>query len=80
MDDLVNMVSFPLAKNKILVRIENLADIYDDNDSEKAVKKVQMDQLMTEMYQYSNNNYGLKPEIKIEELSLSGNMPITEMK
>jgi len=72
------MVTFPEAKNKLLIRIENNADIY---DPDATTRFVDLNQLAYALYQYANNNYhDSLPALKIEELSLSANMPIDELR
>jgi len=75
--DTVNMVTFPLARNKIMIRLENIADIY-DNATETSV---QLKNLTLALYAYANSNkHQWYPEVWITEMSLTGNMPIEELR
>jgi len=46
-NDTVNMVTFPEAKNKLLIRIENNADIY---DPDATTRFVDLNQLAYALY------------------------------
>lgn len=71
------MVTFPLARNKIMIRLENIADIY-DNATETTVA---LKNLTLALYKYANSkNHQWYPEVWITEMSLTGNMPLEELR
>jgi len=49
--DTIEMVTFPLARNKIMIRLENIADIY-DNATETTVA---LKNLTLALYKYANS-------------------------
>jgi len=49
--DTVTMVTFPLARNKIMIRLENIADIYDNG----ANATVQLKNITLALYKYVNS-------------------------
>ena len=70
--------AFPLARNTILVRFENLADLFDGAD--QSVKYVDVESFAKDFYRDANKNDRISMgTIKIEEFSLSNNQPITEI-
>lgn len=77
----VKMVSLPLAKNKILVRLENLADHNDYWNMHANNRKVEFKWLLEQMWKDANQQADSSPSvtIKYEEMSLTGNMKLTEM-
>jgi hypothetical protein len=70
----VKMVSMPISKNKILVRLENLADLYDG-----AQQPAQVSNSFAQALFNSANLLPKEMNIEFRELSLSGNMDIQEM-
>ena len=71
----VKLVSMPLAKNKILVRLENMADLF-DLEAEMALVDLNFIQALVKD---ANPNLSGQLSFKWRELSLSGNMDIAEM-
>lgn len=70
----VKMLCQPIQQGKILIRLENIADLYD-----KGAKTQQVDfsNLVVSLWQNSNEkDFG---RIKVEELSLTGTMPMKDM-
>jgi len=72
------MVTFPLARNKIMIRLENIGDIYDN----AAEATVQLKDIALTLCYYANsmNTFYMWPEVTITEMSLTGNMPLEELK
>ena len=70
--------AFPLAKNKILVRFENLADRFDVETS-LAIKYVDVRRFARQFYQQSNNG-DLPKWISLDEVNHSGNILVSELK
>lgn len=70
------MVAIPLKKNKLIVRIENLADLLDQGAGNKEVK---ISNLLDAMYNASNP---MLPNFTktVKEMSLSANMELSELK
>ena len=70
--------AFPLGKNKIMVRFENLADKF-DIDTAFSIKYFDVKKFTTQFYQQANN--GVLPRwTTIDEVNLSGNILISELK
>jgi hypothetical protein len=71
------MVSQPLAKNKILIRLENIADLF---DSESTPAKVNLD-FVKALYKEANSKAldDSSMKVQIKEMSLTSNMEIEEM-
>lgn len=71
----VKMVTIPMAKNTILVRLENIADIL---DKEAVTRPVFLEHSLEAMYMAANKDATQAPEIKITEKSLTGNMDLVD--
>ncbi len=68
---------FPQAKNSLLVRIENIADIF---DGAQPVPYVRLDTLASYLYNLSNVANSTKPtQTIITETSLTGNQLISQV-
>lgn len=63
--------TFPMAKNKILVRIENLADKFDHNIS--MVNLVDIKSFAQSFYKEANPYSTNKPKITVKEVSITDN-------
>ena len=64
---------FPMAQNIIMLRIENIADPLNLSSSIKStIKNVNLNQLAKDLF-YLVNKDEIKVNVKIEELSLTGN-------
>jgi len=63
--------TFPLAKNKILLRIENIADKFDYNISK--VNVVDIKSFAQQFYKEANPSSNNKPKITIKEVSITDN-------
>ena len=72
----VKMVALPMAKNTLLVRLENIADLI---DKESVTRQVALEYALTSMYKAANKGDQKEPKIEIRERSLSGNMDLSEM-
>jgi len=73
----VTMVAFPLDRNKILVRLENLADRYDVGAASKNVSlRAVLHAFWTSANQAHSQEYS---DLLVEEMSLTANMKMTEM-
>lgn len=73
--DEMKLLMFPLAKNKIQLRIENIADIY---NGALEVQTINLLGLATDLYKQANS--GASPDsVQIEETSLTGNMSWEEL-
>lgn len=64
-----------MAKNTILVRLENIADIL---DKEAVTRPVFLEHSLEAMYMAANKDATQAPEIKITEKSLTGNMDLVD--
>lgn len=68
----------PYAKNQISLRIENLADRF-DQQSQNSTQYFNLQEFVKKLYKDVNN--GQDPlDFEIEETSLSGNMNIAEVR
>lgn len=77
--DKVKMVSMPLSRNTISVRLENLADNQDLGETAKK-QRVAFKWLLEQMWQSANKENPVElSEIQIKEKSLTGNMDLKEM-
>ena len=69
------MVSFPLTNKKILVRLENLADVF-DGVKDPAVVDLN---LIYALLKDANPNLNGRLSVEWREVSVTGNMEIGEM-
>ena len=70
--------TFPLAKNKILVRVTNLADKFDTSEGMK-IQYLNMNQFATQFYKEANKKENQHPtNYELQEVSLSTNQGIEE--
>jgi hypothetical protein len=69
----VKLVTIPQGLNKILFRLENLADHFDLG----ATQQVNIKTLVEGMWRSSNESE--VPEYSLTETSVTGNMPVEEM-
>jgi hypothetical protein len=67
----VKIVPIPLAKNKVMYRLENI------NDFESA--QVNNTLIIESMWKAANPSVEIPSEYKLTETSVTGNMPISEM-
>jgi hypothetical protein len=70
----LKFVSIPVSKNIVLLRVENIADLYDG--AQEQVMNVTS--LLTQMWTNANRN-AILPSFTFSEMSLTGNMLLTEM-
>lgn len=63
--------TFPMAKNKILLRIENIADKFDFNISK--INVVDIKSFAQQFYKEANPSSNNKPKITIKEVSITDN-------
>jgi hypothetical protein len=74
--DKVKIVTVPMKQNKILLRIQNLADIFDQDST---TSKVNLTMVIEGMWKSS---HALDSEVMpytLTETSVTGNMPVSEM-
>jgi len=72
---------FPIARNKIMIRLENLDDVYDQGSRSTAQMSqiVNLEQFARDLYKYVNPL--CEPQlIEIQEVTLSGGEPIEALK
>jgi len=69
------MVAQPIERNKILLRLENIADYYDEGS---VPQKVDFSNLCVTLWQRSNPGVDFSV-ISVQEMSLSGNMTLKAM-
>jgi len=79
-NDVLVYRAFPMAKNQIMVRFENLADKFDTKTS-FMVRYLNVRKFAQQFFMEANNieDGSIMHNIKIEELSLSGNMLQSEL-
>lgn len=68
---------FMMGRNSILVRVENIADIFNSN-GEVIFQQVNIRELANQLFVYVNDCY-IDFTVDIEELSLTGNQPYSTM-
>lgn len=71
----IKMVSMPIAKNKILVRFENIADLSDETSNMNY--EINIDEVFNALYNDAND--GNFAYVQYKEMSLTGNMELSEM-
>jgi hypothetical protein len=70
--------TWPLGQNKLLLRVENIADKFDPHTH--PVKYIDVNQLASNLYVSANHLNITKPVgVKIEEVSLSDSMTISQL-
>lgn len=72
------MVHVPKYKNHIVVRLQNLADIYDSNSRTQVINIHAIADALWKSGNMGNPNSGYD-DLQIDELSLTGNMKLQEM-
>jgi hypothetical protein len=75
LQEALSYVTIPLAKNQFELRIENLADVYDNGKT----YKVDLNKIADAFWKSANVNYPIDYSVRIKEMSLTGNMEINEM-
>ena len=73
------MVSLPVNRNVITVRLENIADVNDLGETAKK-ERVAFKWLLERMWTSANGDKSNLKDITIKEKSLTGNMDISEMR
>ncbi len=68
---------FMMGRNSILVRVENIADIFNSN-GKVIFQQVNIKELANQLFVYVNDCY-TDFTVEIEELSLTGNQPYSTM-
>jgi len=76
----VKMVSFPVDRNVITVRLENIADINDLGENPAKGERIAFKWLLQQMWKSANGADIDAKDITIKEKSLTGNMDIEEMR
>ena len=74
--DTIKMVSLPLSLNTLVVRLENIADLY-DNDA-PTVYLTEFKELLEKMWQSANSDSNALADIDIQEMTLTANMRLRE--
>jgi len=79
-DERMKVETFIDERNSILVRLENLADIFDSN-GQLIYKSVNLYTLAHKLYEFANNNEVTSADfsVAIQELSLTANQPIADV-
>jgi len=79
-DERMKVETFIDERNSILVRLENLADIFDSN-GQLIYKSVNLQTLAQKLYEFANNNEVTSADfsVAIQELSLTANQPIADV-
>ena len=72
----VTYVAQPVMKGEIMVRLENLADMYDKGAE---IKKVDLVAIVNSMYTTANTPSAPTAAFEITEMSLTANMPLKEL-
>lgn len=73
--------TFINGRNSVLVRLENIADVFDAKDGKLVYKTVNIQTLAEQLYIFANKNAVTTSDfaLSIEELSLTANQPISTM-
>ena len=69
--------AFPLGKHQVLLRLENLLDVFDPANS--GTVTINLQALAQELYTSSNPDLK-KAAVSIQEMKISGAQPLQEMK
>ena len=72
----VKVLPIPMAKNKALIRLENLADLF---DSDSKTVTYDLKGYLTEAWANANNGTAGLTDIEIVETSITGNQKLSEM-
>ena len=75
--DTIKMVSLPLSLNTLVVRLENIADLY-DNDA-PTVYLTEFKELLEKMWQSANSDSNAQADIDVQEMTLTANMRLDQM-
>jgi hypothetical protein len=76
-NETIKMVSFPLSLNTLVVRLENIADLYDKDA--QTVYLNEFKELLEKMWLSVNSDSNAGVEIDIQEMSLTANMKLEQM-
>lgn len=77
--DKVKVDLIPMEKNKVMLRIVNLADLY-DGDNESDYRQIDTNAIAESLWLAANPSDSSDDfECKITEMSMTGNMPLKEM-
>jgi len=69
----MNIKSFPMAKDKIMVRVANMADKFDTSEGMK-IQYFNINQFATQFYKEANKKESQHPiNMEVQEVSLSTN-------
>lgn len=74
--DTVKMVSVPVSKGKIMIRLQNLADSFDADTSPKQVNKTM---IIEELWKSVNTKDAFMKPYIVTETSITGNQDIDTM-
>lgn len=79
-DERMKVETFIEDRNSILLRLENLADIFDSN-GQLVYKSVNLQTLAEKLYEFANNNEVTNADftVAIQELSLTANQPVADV-
>lgn len=75
-NETVKMVSLPLSLNTLVIRLENIADLYDKDASSVTIE---FKELLTNMWHSANSDSNAQAEFDIQEMSLTANMNLEQM-
>lgn len=76
-NDTIKMVSLPLSLNTLVVRLENIADLYDNNAP--TVYLTEFKELFEKMWQSANSDSNAQADIDVQEMTLTANMRLDQM-
>ena len=71
----VKIISYPMDRNLLLVRVENIADLFDypaGSTLDDTVTYFDLNQLSRNLYQYTNGNTAQLQSLNIKEMQLTG--------
>lgn len=74
--DKVKIVTVPMKQNKILMRIQNLADIFDQDST---TSQVNLTMVVEGMWKSAHSLDSEVAPYTLTETSVTGNMPVSEM-
>jgi len=77
-NDQMKVEVFAMGANSILMRVENIADVFDSN-GEVIYQEVNVLALATQLFETANNHEAYKFGVSIEEVSLTANQSYEAM-
>lgn len=76
--DTVKMITIPMAKGKFMLRLQNSADLFDNDAETKAVNKTAVIEALWKAGNKLNKDAKMG-SFSVVETSITGNIPIKEM-